>query len=616
MSKKLKKNRNDFKYIPTYKLPPLTTYKTEWDLAHFFYKSAKDPKIEIDIAEGEKAYAQFVKKYKNASFTDNAKTLLKALRDSKNLSMQPISMSAYYFSYRLSLNAQDTQAEKILNKIEERLTKTGNSVIFFELTLSKIGTAQQKEFLQDETLAEFHFYLKGVFETAQFTLSEPEEKILNLKSQTSRGMWISGTEKMLSTITIRFKGKDIPLNGAMMQFMDLPKKERHLMWGECLKAFTAFGPIAENELNALVTDKKINDELRGYKKPYSATALSYDQNEKNIETLVEVVTTKGYALSKNFFAFKAKLQGEKIEYIDREDFDATLPSVSFDTAVTICRDAFYSFNPLYGEIFDTMLCKGQIDVYPKKGKGGGAYCSSSTHTPTLVLLNHANDFQSVRTLAHEMGHAIHAHRSKIQSVLYDDHSIVTAETASTFFEAVVGEKLLKVLTNDEKISHLHSLICDKISTIMMCVARYNAELEIHTTIRKEGAMTWQEMSDCLCRHFKAYCGTAITFNGDEGHLIVAKMHYRMNFYQYSYSFGNIASGMMFKKYKDNESYVTEVETFLSSGRKASVDDIFATIGIDINSKKALEDGLLVLEAEIDEFMKRAKKQKSATKKLS
>ncbi len=613
MSKKLTKNRNDFKYIPSYSLPPLTSSKTEWDLKHFFYKNAKDPKIEADIASGEKAYAQFVKKYKNVSFADNAKTLLKALRDSKALSMQPISLSAYYFSYRLSLNAQDTEAEKILNKIEERLTKAGNSVIFFELVLSKIGVAKQKEFLQDQSLSEFHFYLKGVFETAQYTLSEQEEKILNLKSQTSRGMWIAGTEKILSSITIRFKGKDIPLNGALMQCMDLPYKDRHLMWNECLKAFIAFGPIAENELNALITDKKINDELRGYKKPYSATALSYDQNEKNIETLVEVVTTKGYELSKKFFAYKAKLQGSKIEYIDREDFGTTLPSVTFETAVTICRDAFYSFNPLYGEIFDSMLSNGQIDVYPKKGKGGGAYCSSGTHTPTLVFLNHANDFQSLRTLAHEMGHALHAHRSKVQSVLYDDHSIVTAETASTFFEAVVGEKLLQVLTLNDKITHLHSLICDKISTIMMCVARYNAELEIHETIRKEGAMTWQEMSNCLCKHFKAYCGNAITFKGDEGHLIVAKMHYRMNFYQYSYAFGNIASGMMFKKYKDDASYVKDVETFLCSGRNASVDDIFASVGININSKKALEDGLLILEGEIDEFVKLTKKTKTTAK---
>lgn len=602
MSKKLKKNKNDFSYIVKETLPKLGVIKTEWDLKRFFYKNGNDTQLETDIKDAEKAYVLFIKKYKNKSFTANSKTLLPILIDFKKLCELKAHKGAYYFSYRLSLNAQDTEAEKKLNKLEERLTKLGNSILFFELALSKIPKATQKLFLSDPLLAEFHFHLFGIFQSAQFTLSEPEERILNLKSQTSRGMWIAGTEKILGATTISFKGQQVPLNGALMQFMDLPKKERYLMWNACVDALTKLGLVAENELNAVVTHKKVNDELRGYKKPYSATALSYDQEEKSIETLVSVVTTKGYELSKKFYAHKAKLNGGKLNYIDREDFSINLPTVSFETATQICRDAFYSFNKKYGEIFDKMLTSGQIDVYPKQGKSGGAFCSSSTNTPTLVLLNHASDFQSIRTLAHEMGHAIHADRSKMQSVLYDDHSIITAETASTFFEAVVGDRLLHTLTTKQKTAHLNNLICDKISTIMMCVARFSAELEIHQIIRSEGAMTWQEMSACLRRHLKAYCGNAIAFQETDSHWIISKMHFRMNFYQYSYAFGNLASSIMFKRYKEDESFKDKVEIFLTSGRVASVDDIFNSIGINLSSAKVLEEGLLILEQEINEFI--------------
>ena len=64
------------------------------------------------------------------------------------------------------------------------------------------------------------------------------------------------------------------------------------------------------------------------------------KNEKSIETFVGVVTTKGYELSKKFYAYKEKLAGEKIAYIDREDFSTNLPNVTFEVAEEECRDAF------------------------------------------------------------------------------------------------------------------------------------------------------------------------------------------------------------------------------------------------------------------------------------
>lgn len=604
-SKKLNKKKS-FKYEPTFLLPKLNTIKTEWDLKKHFYKNENDTQIEKDLVDCEVAYAKFVKKYHTKDFVSSAKKLKQSLDDYMTLDESLGHKPAFYFSYRLALNSADTTAEKKLNQIEARLTKLSNTIIFYSLAIGKIPIPQQKLYLKDESLALYYFFLKGIFENAKYTLSEPEEKILNLKSQTSSGMWVAGTEKILGATSIKYKGKSVPLNAALMQYMDLPKKDRHIMWQACVEALIKLGPIAENELNALVTDKKINDELRGFKKPYSATVLGYDQNEASLEALVKTVSTKGYALSKKFFSYKAKLENKKIDYIDREDFGGDLPRVDFDTAISICRDSFYNFNPEYGIIFDEMLTQGQIDVYPKQGKGGGAFCSSGTNLSTVVLLNQNNDFQSVTTFAHEMGHAIHAYRSKTQPLLYQGHSTVTAETASTFFEQVVGAELLSRLSGAEYVSMLNNLICGKINTIMMCVARYRAELEIHETIRREGAMTWQEMSACLAKHLRAYSGPAIKVEDNNGYSVIAKIHYRMNFYQYSYSFGNLASSIMFKRYQDNKDFSRQVDEFLTAGNKASVDDIFKSIGIDVAKPAVLEEGLTLLENDIKSFMKATK----------
>ena len=605
MTSKKPKSSN-FKYTPTISLPKLKNIKTEWDLKNHYYKSENDPQIEKDLVAYETAITAFVKKYAKKDFTSTKAKLLPALKDALALSSLVGHKPAYYYSYRLALNSADTVAQKRLNQIEARLTKTGNTLVFFELAVGKIPVPLQKEILKDSAFALFNYYLEGIFETAKYNLTEPEEKILNLKSQTSSSMWVSGTEKILGSTSIKYKGKDVPLNGALMQFMDLPQKERHIMWKACAEALKALGPVAENELNAVITDKKINDELRGFKKPYSATVLGHDLTESSLEALVEAISNRGYKLTRKFFAHKAKLTGKKIAFIDRDDYGVALPKIDFDTATDICRDSFYAFNPIYGQIFDEMLERGNIDVYPKQGKGGGAFCSSGTNMPTLVLLNHSSDFQAVSTFAHEMGHAVHAYRSKLQPILYQDHSTVTAETASTFFESVVSHRLLEQLDGEQKITMLNTQICDKINTIIMCIARYKAELEIHETIRREGAMTWNEMAACLVRHFTDYCGNAIEFNETDGYNVIAKIHYRMYFYQYSYSFGNLASSIMYKRYMDNHDYADKVDTFLTAGDHASVEKIFKSIDIDVSKSAAFDEGLDLLEADINAFIKATK----------
>jgi len=576
-------------------------------LKALFYTSASDPKLEADVALAESTLLTFAKKYAKKNFTSSPDTLLSALKEYEKLLQLGESKPAYYLSLRLALNVKDTEAEEKLNLLEQRLTKAGNQLIFFDLAIGKIPKAMQQTILKDNRFAPYHYYLQNIFAASKHWLSEAEERIMNLKSMTARGMWISGTEKILGAATVTVGKETLPLNGALMEMLDAPWARRHALWNACVPVLEQIGPVAENELTAVITDKKINDELRGYQKPYSATARGYQISETTIETLANVIEERGYALSKKYFSLKKKLLGKELGFIDRNQTLGDLPSVSYETAISICRDAFYSFNPLYGQLFDDMIQNRCIDAFPKPGKGGGAFCASSTGVPTVVLLNHANDFGSVSTLAHEMGHAIHAYRSKVQSVFYDGHSTATAETASTFFEAVVGNALLAALPDDKKAIMLDTIISGKIDTMIMCIARFKAELEIHETIRAKGAMTWQDMSAVLAKHFKKFVGPAITVTDNDGLSVICKTHYRRNFYQFTYSFGQAASSIMWYRYTQDPTYVAQVGTFLTAGDKASVESIFKEIGINTTSAAVFEEGLNILEQEIKAFTALAKK---------
>lgn len=584
-------------------LPRLNKIKKEWQLNKLFYKSATDPQIERDLKQTEQAYKRFAKKYRAENFTNSIDNLHKALLEYDSLFDTPGHKPAYYFSYRIELNANDHEAEGKLQLIDQRLTKAGNQILFFELAIAAISKSKQTEFLNTPKLQDFKFILQSIFQRATHTLTEKEEQLLNLKSLPARSMWIAGTEKILNKKTISHKGKEESINGALMRYMDLPHTERHVVWNKIASVLEEVAPVAENELNALITDKKISDELRGYKKPYSATALNYDHDTKSIENLIEVVSSTGYKLAHDFYKSKKKLLGKEITFIDRDDGIGRLPEIKLDIAIDMTRSAFYEFNPIYGDIFDEMLTNGQIDIYPRNGKGGGAFCSSGLNTPTMVFLNHNNGLDGLRTLAHEMGHAIHAYRSKQQPLRYQGHSIATAETASTLFESVVARQVLETLTGKEKLIYLNKLISDDLKTMVMCIARFAVELEFHNTVRTEGAITWQQMRTLYMKHMKNYVGPAVTVRSSDGLHFVYKTHYRMNFYQYTYSFGNIASSLLYKNYIKDSSYSEKIDSFLSAGNSASVNDIFRLVGINTKNSKMYEEGLGLLKDDIQLFKK-------------
>jgi oligoendopeptidase F len=588
-----------------------TTYKTAWDFG-LFYKNAEDPRIEHDVRAAEKACAAFAKEFAGTHFTDEHSSLLKALSAYEKLCAMPeFERPMRYFGYRKEIDAKDSAAEKMLNKLSDRLTKAGNLLVFFDLALGAISKDQQEKILADEKFLPYRYYLARAFLNAKYNLTEPEEKILNLKSLPASQLWVAGTEKILNQKIVRHKGKDLPLMEALNLVSTLPKKERHALWDASIEVIANMADIAENEMNAVVLNKKINDELRGYAKPYSATVIGNENSERSIEALVSAVTDR-FDISGRFYKLKASMLGEKkLRYPDKSAPYGKKITIPFDQAVDTLREVFYKLNNTYGSILDQMLERGQIDVYPKKGKSGGAFCASGVNQPTMVLLNQVDDMHSLTTFAHEMGHAVHAERSKEQPVLYQGHSTATAETASTLFENLVFESLLAQLPEKERITALHGKISDEVSTIMRQIAFFNYERELHETIRKEGSMTKEEMAALLRTHLKAYLGSHVDVSEKDGYSFVYVPHFRMFFYVYTYAYGSLVSNVLSERWKQDASYITKIDEFLTAGASASPEDIFKNAGLRTDREEFFTAGLSALERKVLELERLVKKQKRA-----
>jgi oligoendopeptidase F len=579
-----------------------STKNDSWNL-NVLYKSDSDPQIEADIAQFEKAVLAFEKAYrgKESQYADPV-FLKKALDAEERLAaMSESSRAGYYFGLRRELDATDDVAERKLNLLSERLTKIGNRLIFFDLALGKLPKTVQAKLLADPKLSKYRYALAELFKRADHHLTEAEEKIMGLKAITSRSLWIAGTDKILNRKTVVWKGKKLPFSEAIERVSELPKRERNKLWTSALDVLKGMGEIAENEMTAIVLDKKTNDELRGFAKPYSATVMGYENSEASVEALIESVK-KNYAISHRFYRIKARmLKEKKLTYADRNAPVGKEVSVSFSDATSTLRESFHDINPEYARILDSMLDNAQIDVYPKKGKTGGAFCASDVNLPTYVLLNYIPKMRALMTFAHEMGHAIHAERSKVQPPTYQGHSTAVAETASTLFENIVFDKLLATLPKKERIIALHNRIQDDISTIMRQTAFFEYEREMHERIRTEGAMNHEQLATLMQKHLKAYLGPAVDVTKDDGYSFVYVSHFRNFFYVYTYVYGLLVSSALAERLQSDGTFREQIDTFLSAGCSKSPDDIFKEIGVDVTKTSFFESGLKRLSARIDEL---------------
>ncbi|HEY4479012.1 MAG TPA: M3 family oligoendopeptidase [Candidatus Paceibacterota bacterium] len=579
--------------------------ETEWNLK-MLYNSPDDPQIEIDVRTVEDKCDEFASKYRHTiAYTLEENKLAEALSAYEALAEFVYASKPLMYLYLMqTLDSANALLPARIAKITNRLTKAHNETLFFTLHLGKIPSEFKSRFLKSPKLKRHHYFLGRLFKSSEHHLSELEERILNLKRMPANSMWVEGVERSVNKLLVLHRKKQIPLGEAGNLIADLPKKERRQLHGAILNELVKVSEFAENEMNAILTDKKINDELRKFNKSYSATVLDYENDERTVETLVSVVSDR-MKISHRFYKLKAEMMREReLTYADRAaSIGKTAEKISFDKALQLTEKAFYKAHPLFAQILLAFARKGQMDVYPKKGKSGGAFCWSSLNVPTYVMLNFVHTFDSVMTLAHEMGHAVHGELSKSQPILYQGSSIATAEVASTFFEQVLFEDVFETLSAKDKIISLHNRIQDDVSTIFRQIACFNFEVELHNEVRKKGSLDKDAMAALLTKHMKSYLGPAVRVDQKDGYAFVQWGHIRRFFYVYSYAFGQITSKALFAEYRKDSSFINEVKKFLEAGSSAQPETIFASIGIDVTKPDFFKIGLQNIEKDIERLEK-------------
>ncbi|MEK6819439.1 MAG: hypothetical protein AABY10_05925, partial [Nanoarchaeota archaeon] len=384
--------------------------KTEWDFSTLF---KKEEDMEQEKEKVEKEVSNFVEKWKNNSdFLSSPEKLKEALDDYEKLIRKAASggKAHYYYWLKTQQDQNSSELKAKYNKINEFAIKISNDLQFFTLNISKIKEDNQKIFLSSPILSEYKHYLEKAFIQSKYLLSEGEEKILNLKSKTSHENW----DKMLSLFLSKEERNVFDESGSFSKknfseissLLQSTKKEVRDSYADALNDILEKNiDVAEQEINSILEDKKINDELRGFSRPDQNRHISDDLSTEVVNSLVKSVTDN-FEISKKYYKLKASLFNVgKLEYHERNvPYGKIEKEFSFEESSKLINKVFHSLDPEFSKIFSEFLKEGKVDVFPKKGKRYGAFCIwISPEFPMYVMLNHTKKLNDVLTIAHEFG---------------------------------------------------------------------------------------------------------------------------------------------------------------------------------------------------------------------
>lgn len=611
-----------------------------WDLSDL-YKSPQDPRLASDKERLSILVEDFKKRFKhqaaeyvadessNSSLAyplhaslkiSSPQELLVALQSYQDIQSEMLKITSYaYLCY--ATRVSDPAVSAFLQEQTDFVQKLGVELVFFDLALSSFEDEALKSWFKDgPELAYFCSFFEQARRHKPYQLTELVEQALIKKQPVARSLWVTLYDETLAGLDFTNPVNQQPASISEMLNLLLSgeKTLRDQAATALKKGLTPQVKLFASILNSILKDHAINNELRGYAKPYTSMNLHNLIDDEVMGNLVCAVKDSYKDITHEYYQLKANLLGlKKLKYWDRNAPVFTVDfAFTFQEAKDLVLAAFNSFNPKFGLIAEKFFTQKWIDAKLQPGKMSGAFSHpTSTKVHPYIMVNFHGKYIDVSTLAHELGHGIHQYLAREVGELQASTPLVLAETASIFAEELLFDYML--LKTDE-VNTKRYLISSKIEGIINSVHRqiaFHCFEEIVHSRRAEGAiLTAQDISEVFLKTQAECLGEAVELDPEDGVFWTYVSHFfHVPFYVYAYAFGDCLVRSLYGLYKkervakqsagDNSSslFMKNYQELLAQGGRLMPHEAVKKFGFDLHQPEFWTAGLSSVKELIDQL---------------
>lgn len=523
-----------------------------------------------------------------------------------------VSRMMSFCSLTLSVETSNTTALSYQQKLQQKLLRLTKPSVRFQLWLEE-GNDLEKLLAQSESLNNISFYLRENVKLSRYLLSEQEENIISRMSLTGSNAWsrMKGyiESQHLAELEIDGKTEKYPLPVIRNFASDSNAEIRKKAFDAELASYETIAYPVNSALNAIKGEVLQRVELKGYDSVLDMTLVNSRLEKQTLDTMLAVI--KDYLPEfRKYLRHKAKLLGHQ-NGLPFYDLFAPLGKVdkkySFADARSFVVDNFRRFSDRLADFADQAFASNWIDAEPRKGKRGGAFCSTChVIQQSRILANFTGGLGNVTTLAHELGHAYHGFCLKDELPQNTHYSMPVAETASIFAETIVKDAITQSAEGDAKLAILETKLMESTQVIVDIYSRFLFESNFIEE-RKNGDVSLDRTKELMLQAQKDAYGDGLDPQFLHPYMWLCKPHYYYagsNFYNFPYAFGQLfALGLYAVYLKDKAGFVLKYDDILRETGKNDITGVAAFAGIDINDKAFWQGSLDLIKAEINEFLK-------------
>jgi oligoendopeptidase F len=579
----------------------MTNEKMAWDLSQLV--ESTDPalvqkQLKHMVAEAEK----FREKYRGNIGDFEVENLLEMFEARDDLILRFEGTVKYCF-LRYSANSTDAVAKQLNEAARKSYAQFGQAMAFADIELGKLLSG--KPFLVDEpALAEYKHYLEKISRRTPHMLSETEERLIILKDKNGINAWEMLQSDWLSTRTfnIEIEGqmKTLPY-GNMVGLYQSPNRDLRK------RAYqTVYENLGKDEIvwasavRAVCEDHVQTSKLRKYPDSMTQSLIANDVDKQTIDSLMNVIE-KNVGLYQKYLKIKANLMS--LPKLINYDLFAPLPKApdkeySWKESTREIVAAYENFDRQISEWIREMFEKRHIDGEIRKGKTSGAFCSSWLAGKSAYMLQSFNKrMGDLFTLAHELGHAIHAYLyARAQKPSNCEIGSCVAETGSIFGELLLAEHLLsKAKTREEKQAILAHILDEFGGAAFQVSARFFMEKELYSAIAQGKFLDGETIAKQWVAARDKISGDAIDWLDVMKWEWTKSPHYYIanyRFYNYPYVYAQLFVYALYRLYKEQgKDFVPKLKRILAAGSSKSPKELSAELGFDITAEEFWEKGM-------------------------